>query len=186
MTKMESTSRRESVNGIDYAHKENFKWISVIRLPDFVTNKKKKSVEIPSSVRIGGSIYKIIRIEDGAFKGMKKLKSVKFGIHVEEIGKNAFKGCSKLLFIILPKKLKTIGAGAFANCKKLKYWVVHSEGIESVGKNAFKKVSGTAIFKTKKKLSAKYQKSFTEDGNLSKKALFVTDPVKIKYKGKKY
>ena len=142
MTKMESTSRRESVNGIDYAHKENFKWISVIRLPDFVTNKKKKSVEIPSSVRIGGSIYKIIRIEDGAFKGMKKLKSVKFGIHVEEIGKNAFKGCNKL--------------------------------------------PGTAIFKTKKKLSAKYQKSFTEDGNLSKKALFVTDPVKIKYKGKKY
>ena len=25
------------VVGIDYAHKENFKWISVIRLPDFVT-----------------------------------------------------------------------------------------------------------------------------------------------------
>lgn len=25
------------VEGIDYAHKENFEWISVIRLPDFVT-----------------------------------------------------------------------------------------------------------------------------------------------------
>jgi hypothetical protein len=25
-----------AVNGIDYAHKENFRWISVIRLPDFV------------------------------------------------------------------------------------------------------------------------------------------------------
>lgn len=25
--------------GIDYAHKENFKWISLIRLPDFVTKK---------------------------------------------------------------------------------------------------------------------------------------------------
>ena len=25
------------VTGIDYAHKENFRWISVIRLPDFVT-----------------------------------------------------------------------------------------------------------------------------------------------------
>lgn len=31
--------RRESVVGIDYAHKENFKWISVIRLPDFVTKE---------------------------------------------------------------------------------------------------------------------------------------------------
>lgn len=28
---------QDGVKGIDYAHKENFKWISVIRLPDFVT-----------------------------------------------------------------------------------------------------------------------------------------------------
>ena len=28
---------QDGVTGIDYAHKENFRWISVIRLPDFVT-----------------------------------------------------------------------------------------------------------------------------------------------------
>lgn len=28
---------QEDVDGIDYSHKENFRWISVIRLPDFVT-----------------------------------------------------------------------------------------------------------------------------------------------------
>lgn len=28
---------QDGINGIDYAHKENFRWISVIRLPDFVT-----------------------------------------------------------------------------------------------------------------------------------------------------
>ena len=28
---------QENVDGIDYCHKENFQWISVIRLPDFVT-----------------------------------------------------------------------------------------------------------------------------------------------------
>lgn len=28
---------QEGVQGIDYAHKENFCWISLIRLPDFVT-----------------------------------------------------------------------------------------------------------------------------------------------------
>ena len=28
---------QDSVVGIDYAHKENFRWISVLRLPDFVT-----------------------------------------------------------------------------------------------------------------------------------------------------
>ena len=28
---------QDDLQGIDYAHKENFKWISLIRLPDFVT-----------------------------------------------------------------------------------------------------------------------------------------------------
>ena len=28
---------QDGINGVDYAHKENFHWISVIRLPDFVT-----------------------------------------------------------------------------------------------------------------------------------------------------
>ena len=28
---------QEKLDGIDYSHKENFQWISVIRLPDFVT-----------------------------------------------------------------------------------------------------------------------------------------------------
>ena len=28
---------QDKLKGIDYAHKENFKWISLIRLPDFVT-----------------------------------------------------------------------------------------------------------------------------------------------------
>lgn len=30
---------QEGVEGIDYSHKESFKWISMIRLPDFVTKK---------------------------------------------------------------------------------------------------------------------------------------------------
>ena len=28
---------QDGVHGVDYAHKENFKWVSLIRLPDFVT-----------------------------------------------------------------------------------------------------------------------------------------------------
>ena len=28
---------QDGLSGVDYAHKENFRWISVIRLPDFVT-----------------------------------------------------------------------------------------------------------------------------------------------------
>lgn len=32
--------RRSGMQGIDYAHKENFRWISLIRLPEFVTKKE--------------------------------------------------------------------------------------------------------------------------------------------------
>lgn len=34
---LEGLWQQEGTDGIDYAHKENFKWISMIRLPDFVT-----------------------------------------------------------------------------------------------------------------------------------------------------
>ena len=31
---------QDGITGIDYTHKENFQWISVIRLPDFVSEKE--------------------------------------------------------------------------------------------------------------------------------------------------
>jgi hypothetical protein len=34
---LEGFWRQEGVEGVDYAHKETFEWVSVIRLPDFVT-----------------------------------------------------------------------------------------------------------------------------------------------------
>lgn len=36
MVRTDRAGRQEGVVGIDYEHKENFRWISVIRLPDFV------------------------------------------------------------------------------------------------------------------------------------------------------
>lgn len=37
VVRTDRTDRREDVCGIDYAHKETFEWISVIRVPEFVT-----------------------------------------------------------------------------------------------------------------------------------------------------
>ena len=37
---LEGFWRQEGIQGIDYAHKEQFQWISVIRLPDFVTKEE--------------------------------------------------------------------------------------------------------------------------------------------------
>lgn len=135
---------------------------------------------------IDGSIYKITKIEEGAFRNMKKLKSVKFGIRVEEIGENAFRNCKKLRLIILPQKLQTIGAGAFRNCKNLKYWIIRSDRIASVGTNAFKDIYTNAVFKTNRKVQKKYRTDFRKYGTLSEKASFISNPAKIRYKGKTY
>ena len=37
---LEGLWRQEGVPGVDYAHKENFEWISMIRLPEFVTQEE--------------------------------------------------------------------------------------------------------------------------------------------------
>ncbi len=39
VVRTDRAGRREDVGGIDYANKDTFNWISVIRLPDFVTRK---------------------------------------------------------------------------------------------------------------------------------------------------
>jgi len=36
---IDRSGRREDVTGIDYTRKEDFKWISVIRVPDFVAEE---------------------------------------------------------------------------------------------------------------------------------------------------
>ena len=37
---LEGLWRQDGVMGVDYAHKENFEWISMIRLPEFVTQEE--------------------------------------------------------------------------------------------------------------------------------------------------
>ena len=37
---LEGLWRQDGVLGVDYAHKENFEWISMIRLPEFVTQEE--------------------------------------------------------------------------------------------------------------------------------------------------
>lgn len=39
VVRTDRAERREDVQGVDYGNKDTFHWISVIRLPDFVTGK---------------------------------------------------------------------------------------------------------------------------------------------------
>ena len=64
---LEGFWKQDGISGIDYLHKENFKWISLIRLPDFVTQKDfdqaKESLE--KKKKIDTSRAELFSFEEG-------------------------------------------------------------------------------------------------------------------------
>ena len=58
---------QENVDGIDYSHKENFQWISVIRLPDFVTKADFKwaTEEATRKKKMDFSKVEFLTLEEG-------------------------------------------------------------------------------------------------------------------------
>ena len=64
---LEGFWRQERAAGVDYAHKEAFHWISVLRLPDFVTEKDFRwAVETASKKKkLDCSGAEFLRIEEG-------------------------------------------------------------------------------------------------------------------------
>ena len=84
-----------------------------------IKNKKKTSVKIPAAINSRNVSYKVTAIDNNAFKGNKKLKSVTIGKNVISIGKNAFKGCKNLKRITVSTKvLKKVGAGCLKGIHK--------------------------------------------------------------------
>lgn len=87
-------------------------------------NKKAKKINIPSTVTINGTTYKVTSIASGAFKNNKKLTKVTVGSNVQSIGKKAFYGCKKLKTIVIKSKkltAKSVGAKAFTKAGSSNY-----------------------------------------------------------------
>lgn len=143
--------------------------------------KGKDSVK---EIVIGKNINKI---GNNTFLNCKNLKKIEFGNSVVNIGESAFSGCKSLTEIKLPNKLKkigkrafsscknlkqvTIGAGvtligeeAFCNCKKLTKVFINSKKVKSVGKNAFKNISGNAKIKVPDSKLKQYKKVLNKAG----------------------
>lgn len=129
-------------------------------------DKKAKTVTIPDKVEIDGVTYKVTKVDDGAFKGCSKLKTVSIPKNVTEIGKNAFKGCSSLTKVTLPSKVTKIGANAFNGCKKMKTITIKSTKLtsKSIASGAFKGLSKNVTIKVPKKQLKAYKKLFKKKG----------------------
>ncbi len=75
--------------------------------------KQKSSITIPKTVKIKGHSYKIVKINNNAFKGKSKIKKITIkSTTITSIGKNAIKGINKKATIKVPKS-------KYSNYKKL-------------------------------------------------------------------
>ncbi|MBO4592556.1 MAG: leucine-rich repeat protein, partial [Eubacterium sp.] len=119
---------------------------------------------IPKTISVDGIKYTVTAIENGAFKGQKKLKSISIPDSVTKIGDNAFNGCISLHKITISKGVKRIGAKAFYGCKKLKTIVVKPKTMTKIGNNAFKGIHPKAVIKVPKGKKAYYDKKFANKG----------------------
>lgn len=84
----------------------------------------RKTLTIPTTVKIGGKNFRVTAIGGSAMSGAKKLTTLKLGANVTTIGAKAFYGCSKLSNVTISgTKLTTAktGANAFkgirSNCR---------------------------------------------------------------------
>ena len=102
------------------------------------------------------------------------------GRNVTAIGANAFSKCTTLTIITIPAKVAKIGEKAFYQCKNLRYILVKTKKLtaKNIGSNAFAKGSAKLRVKTDKNKWKSYAQIFMSKG-MSKKALFIIDPVKL-------
>ena len=105
-----------------------------------VTGYKKEenptAIDIPSKVKIGGNVYNVTSIGDGAFGFCSSLKDITIPEGVTSIGDGAFYGCSSLKNITIPEGMTSIGAWAFGDCSSLTDITI-PEGVTSIGDCAF-------------------------------------------------
>ena len=94
------------------------------------------TVEIPSTVEIGGQVYPVSTLAENAFRKCGGLTSVTLPDGLTTIGNSAFLGCALLTPVTFPEGLATIGNSAFSGCSSLTS-VVLPEGVTSIGELAF-------------------------------------------------
>lgn len=121
-------------------------------------DKTSKKVTLPSSVKIGKKTYKVTSIGKKAFKGCKKLTSVKIGKYVTTIGDSAFESCTALSKITIPANVTKIGKKAFYKDGKLKSITIKSKKLKKVGSRAFKGINKKAKIKVPSSKLSSYKK----------------------------
>ena len=112
---------------------------SVVKLPDFYTEKNLTSIEI---------LGPITKIEPQMFSECTNLTSVKLPASVESIGPRAFQNCVNLTSIECESPSVEIGESAFSGCSSLTS-LDFLPPVSSMGKAAFYKCTGLTTIQFK-------------------------------------
>ena len=111
--------------------------------------KKSARVTISDSVTYKSNSFKITVIDNKAFKGKTKIKTVTIGKNVTKVGKNAFSSCKNLTKLTIKGKNTKFGKNAFKKTSsKLKAYVPASKF--SVYKKRLAKAGVKKVIKSKK------------------------------------
>ncbi|MBR6220784.1 MAG: leucine-rich repeat protein, partial [Clostridia bacterium] len=141
-----------------------------------------KALKIPDTIALGSKRIKVAAVADKACYGKRDITGVTLGKYVQTVGKSAFSGCAKLKTlkggaglttlkdyafsgctalgsVTLESSVKKVGKNAFKGCKSLKTIVLKTAKLSgsTVGANAFKGISGKAVFTCPKKKLKSYE-----------------------------
>ena len=112
----------------------------------------RKTLTIPTTVKIGGKSFRVTAIGTSAMSGAKKLTTVKIGANIMTVGAKAFCGCSKLSNVtIFGTKLTTAktGANAFKGIRSNCRFKVPASRVSAYKKLLRAKGAGPKIIVTK-------------------------------------
>lgn len=112
----------------------------------------RKTLTIPTAVKIGGKSFRVTAIGTSAMSGAKKLTTVKIGANIMTVGAKAFYGCSNLSNVtIFSTKLTTAktGANAFKGIRSNCRFKVPASRVSAYKKLLRAKGAGPKIIVTK-------------------------------------
>lgn len=112
----------------------------------------RKTLTIPTTVKIGGKSFRVTAIGTSAMSGAKKLTTVKIRANIMTVGAKAFCGCSKLSNVtIFSTKLTTAktGANAFKGIRSNCRFKVPASRVSAYKKLLRAKGAGPKIIVTK-------------------------------------
>lgn len=104
------------IDGVAYFIVGDEAWVTNDDSSDF---KYVGDIIIPASITYNGTVYKVTRVKDEAFRFCKEITSITLPEGITHIGKDACDGCKNMKAINLPSTLKSIGSCAFFECESL-------------------------------------------------------------------